>query len=326
MLKDLSQEEKGALFLKSLAPQIVESVLARLGPDRRDRLRSLMQRLPEEGHQEHLEGVLREFEVRLLTRNVPTTNPDVPANGTANVSEADSGSATAKNEEPGDPLTALASLDTELLIQALEGENPRSIFLLLNHMPVENAGELFKRLPGKLRREISLQFTNPVIPGREVLAKIAQGVHRKSRILKETPKEPGPEARYRKMADMIRLLEREERKEVLVALEERDAAAAAAVKSQLYQFEDLLNIENRSMQKLLAELDTKNLALALKNAEADIKEKVLHNMSQRAQETLKEEMEFSQTTTSAQIQQAQKVVVETIQRLDQAGDLVMIQE
>jgi flagellar motor switch protein FliG len=324
MVKDLSQEEKGALFLKNLAPPIVESVLAKVTPDRRDRLRALMQRLPEEEHRENLDGVLREIEARLVTTTWQATNTDARTNGAAKAPE--SSSPQKKEEEPGDPLLALANLDTDLLIQALEGENPRTIFLLLNHLPVENAGQLFKRMPGTLRREISLQFTNPVIPGREVLTRIAQGIHRKSRILKEVPKEPGPEARYRKMADMIRLLEREERKEVLVALEERDAAAAAAVKSQLYQFEDLINIENRSMQKLLAELDTKNLALALKNADDAIKQKVLQNMSQRAQETLREEMEFAQATTAAQIQQAQKLVTETIQRLDQAGDLVMTQQ
>jgi flagellar motor switch protein FliG len=231
-----------------------------------------------------------------------------------------------KTAEPeGDPLIGLTHLDPDLLLQALEGEHPRTVFLLLNHLPVEGAGPLFKRLPGELRREISIQFINPVIPGREVLQRIAQGIQRKSRILKETPKEPGPETRIRKMAEMIRMLEREERRDILAVLEERDAAAAAAIKGFLYQFEDLLKIENRSMQKLLGELDTKNLALALKTAAEDIKEKILKNMSQRAQETLKEELEFAQATTAAQIQQAQKVIVETIQRLDQAGDLVLVE-
>ncbi len=122
---------------------------------------------------------------------------------------------------------------------------------------------------------------------------------------------------------MLRSLAKPDRLEILTALEQSDAELVAKVKEYLYQFEDLLLIEDRSMQKLLAEIDSKSLATALKGAAEEIQDKVRNNLSKRARETLTEEMEFMGSLPAAQIQQAQKAVVEVVQRLDLAGELVM---
>jgi flagellar motor switch protein FliG len=120
-------------------------------------------------------------------------------------------------------------------------------------------------------------------------------------------------------------LEKTDRMELLTALEQEDPQTASGVKEYLYQFEDLLAIEDRSVQKLLAEIDSKNLALALKGAQQEIVDKVLSNLSKRARESLAEEMELSGTVPPRHIQEAQKVVLALFQRLDQAGELVMKQ-
>ena len=324
----LSKEEKGALLLKSLAPEVVDTVLARLGPERGNRMRALMQRLsPEASPQDALDQVLREVEALLLAQDAGVKKEERQDTHTAATEPAATPDIAAEDAEwARDPLAALTRLEGEQLALALQGENPRTVSLLLNYLAVDRAGDVFKRLPAELRREVSVQFSSCTVPSVEVMQRIAQGILRKTRLLKETPKGEEPEVRYRKMADMIRLLEKADRKEVLTALEERDAAAAAAVKTYLYKFEDLLRIDSRAMQKFLAELDTKNLALALKGAAAEIKDKILSNMSQRARETLNEEIEFSTSVSAAQVEQARKLIVDTIQRLDQSGELTLGQE
>src|SRR5262249_48165445 len=139
----------------------------------------------------------------------------------------------------------------------------------------------------------------------------------------DNPVEQKTDTKHKKMADMLRLLEKAERIEILGLLDQNDPETAAKVKEFMYQFGDLLSIEDRSMQKLLGEIDSKNLAVALKGAPENIVEKVLGNLSKRARETLTEEMQFLGATSTAAIRQAQKTVVEVIQRLDQAGELVM---
>jgi flagellar motor switch protein FliG len=85
-----------------------------------------------------------------------------------------------------------------------------------------------------------------------------------------------------------------------------------------------LVLDGRSMQKVLAEIDSKTLALALKGATDEIRQKVMENMSKRAREGLLEELEFLSNVPADQINVAKKAVVDIIQKLDQAGDIVML--
>jgi flagellar motor switch protein FliG len=330
-MKQLTQEEKAAVFLGSLSPAVMESVLAKLSPERRTRLRGLAQRPPDATSTDALDPVLREVESMLRNDDPAAAGMEQPVAAARAAGAYGAAAAAAKEDADelaqalGDPVAELARVEPEQLAAALQGENSRTVCLILSQLPIEQAGQLFKRLPGELRRTVSVHFAGATAPPPEVIQRIVQAVVRKSLQLKEKPPEPGPDVRYRNMAGMMRLLEKEERKEVLAALEEHDATAAAAVKGLLYQFEDLLRIEKRSIQRLLGELDTKNLALALKGADPAITEKVLSNMSQRAQQTLNEETELAGTATAAQVEQARKVIVDTIQKLDQAGDLVMLE-
>jgi len=327
----LSQEEKVAVFLRSLTPAAMDNVLAKLGPERRTRLRTLVQRPPQAAETDALGPVLREF-ASMLPKDEPAAVKPAPTVSPAQVAGAYGVAAPPAQPDRDDaealqnPVAALACLEPDQLALALEGENPRAVCLILNQLPLEQAGQLFKRLPGPLRREVSVHFASGAASAPEIAERIARAVLRKSRELKEKPPEPGPDVRYRNMASMVRLLEKEDRKDVLTALGEHDPTGAAAISGMLYCFDDLLKIEKRSMQRLLGELDTKNLALALKGAEPAIMEKILSNMSQRAQQNLNEEMELNANVGAAQVQEARKTIVDTIQRLDQAGDLVMIQD
>jgi flagellar motor switch protein FliG len=223
-------------------------------------------------------------------------------------------------EADKDPLRALGRLDPERLTLALQGENPRPIALVLSYLDVERAGVVFKRLPAEVRREVALLLGTSNMPGIDVARRIAQALLEKSQAVIVNAAADGSD-RMKRLADMLRLLDKADRMEVLAAMEQREPAAAAAVREHLYVFEDLLALDNRSMQKVLGEVDPKGLATALKGAAEAIQEKVLSNLSQRAQEALKEEMEFLTAVPAAQQQQAQKFITDVVQRLDVAGEL-----
>lgn len=362
----LSGEEKGALVLKNLAPEVVERVLAQLAPDRRARLRALMNRLesgPET--QKTLEGLLQELQRALHDKKsgavpaatmAPTilTMPQAPdrpgrfnetavepartaAGAAAPVPVAPvpgaamAGAAMAGAAMPAAPpavsmndaLAALAQLPSERVAKALADESPRTISLILNSLDLKQAGEIFKRLPATARAEASVQFSAQEMPSLEIVQRIAQAVVRKSQLVTDKPSFPAGAARNRKMADMLRLLDKPDRLQVLEALEANDPATATAIKEMLYRFEDALRVENRSMQKILMEIDTKGLAVALRDVSDELKDKFLANLSKRAQDNLRDEMELVQNVPKDQIEQAQKDIVAVIQRLDLAGELVM---
>jgi flagellar motor switch protein FliG len=337
---------KAAILLKSLAPVAVEKVLSRLRPEDADRLRGEMQQLEQAPPAPQLlKEVLEEFEELLraaeansgtaipTAENEPTNGRGLPKPAAPTLQvfrppppEPSSGAEELQPivlDEKADALAALRLVDSGRLAVALQGENPHTVSLVLNWMEAEQAGGVLKRLPPEMRRDVSVRLSHGVSGAVPVLQRIARALLHKCKALEQTPSAPSDEAKFKKMADMLRLLEKPDRMEILTALEENDKDLAARVKAQLYQFEDLLLIEDRSMQKLLSEVDLKSLAMALKGAAEEIQDKVRNNLSKRARETLNEEMEFMGSVPSAQIQQAQSAVVEVIQRLDQAGELVM---
>ncbi len=196
----------------------------------------------------------------------------------------------------------------------------------MNCLDIEVASQIYKRLSPTKRREVSLRFTDQVPVGEDLLKRIAQGVLKKCQTLREAsptgaPTEEG--ARETRIAALLRGLDRTERAELVAALEEADAELTGRVKALLYQFEDILRMENTSVQKLLSEVDVKSLAQALRGAPAEIEEKILANLSKRAQESLKEEVSLTGSVPAPKVRLARQTLVEAIQRLDQRGELVM---
>jgi flagellar motor switch protein FliG len=224
---------------------------------------------------------------------------------------------------PSDPVRALHVMPPALLAGVLHGEQAHTVSLVLDSLPPDKAGEILKQLAPELRREVSVRLSRLNGSSPELLARIARALVQKSRSLSGKRPDSGGDARFEKLAGMLRCLEKAERMEVLAALEEKEPETAGRIKELLYQFEDLLRIHDRSMQKLLSEIDSKTLSIALKGANEAISTKVMNNLSRRARETLMEEMEFLGMAPVAQVRQAQKALVDVIQRLDQAGELMM---
>ena len=323
----MTGEERAALLLKSLPSEMAEAVLAQLGPQRSSAVRARMQFLEQQPEpEEALDEVLSDLEALLRIASEESSGRAPAASRPAAANEAkpdklekeESGSETA-----GDQLSVLRRMDLDLLAAALKGENSRTVCLLLNNMDAIRAGEILKRLPPELRREVTLQLGQAMACSPQLVERIAQAVVQKSQSLREAPAEESVDAKIKKMADMLRLLEKTDRMELLAAIAEQDAEKADKIKAYLYQFEDLLAIADRSMQKLLSQIDSKNLAMALKGSSDAIREKVMNNLSKRARESLEEEMEFLASVSANQLKEAQKTVVDVIQRLDQAGELVM---
>jgi flagellar motor switch protein FliG len=218
-------------------------------------------------------------------------------------------------------------MPADLLAQALENETTRTISLLMNYLEMEIAGQIYKRLTPAKRKEVSMRFTEQATIDDGLLRRIAQAVLKKCESLRATAVTGAvdPAKREKRMASLLRGLERAERMEMLGVLEQSDAELAGRIKSMLYQFEDVLRLQNISVQKLLTQVDTKSLAQALSDASPELREKLFTNLSKRAQEALKEEIELAGTVPSAKVRPAQQAIADAIQGLDQRGELLMIE-
>jgi flagellar motor switch protein FliG len=350
-MKTAPKELKAALVLSTLEPGLAESILKQLGQLNGNRVRAQINRLKNSAVEPGLlEQVMGEFERMLAEPAAPAppslrlvhgaesvaekrpAAPDSVASGIA--AKRDSSTtppqpATSAPAEPwqvesgDDPLRVLRLVPVEHLASALKRENSRTVSLVLDQLPIERAGEVLKRLPPETRRDASVQLARNLVVNQDLAKRVAEVVLQKCRAATGIPSEPLGDARAKKVADILRLLEKTDRSEILGVMDQSDPDNAARVREFLYQFEDILRIADRSMQKLLADVDSKNLALALKDAPSPISDKVLANLSKRARETLTEEIGFLTSVPASEIQAGRRVVVEVIQRLDQAGELVM---
>lgn len=335
-MKPLTGLDKVAVLVTSLGPKAAETVLAQLGPEHGPRVRARMQQLgdtPE--NKQTLEEVLRELARALPTGGAAPAPPAAPAPATPAgppkptinvvVDEPEDKSQQEEPELPSDPLEALQQLDPARIAQALAGEGARTVSLVLHLLETARAGEVYKGLTAALRREVSLQFASQPMPPLAVLRRIAQGIVQKTLALSDAPAIAGAGDRIKKMAEFIRLLDRTERTELLATLDSNDAQTAQKIKDLLYVFEDLLQIENLSLQKMLAELDTKTLATALKGATPAIQHKILTNLSKRAQDALQDEIDLLGNVPKARVEQARQGIADVIRRLDERGELMMLE-
>src|SRR5262245_21314895 len=345
MMNPFAAEHKVALLLSSLDSQAADDVIQQLSQERKNRIRGLMrQRANEVPPAELLDRLVRDLvakaarpvthdgasAIRLVTPDAP--NETVGHESRIASSQSSEGRNSVGPDARGDaanasePMAQLRAMDLDRLLAGLEGEHPQSVATVINCLEPQAAGEVLKRLPPDVRRMVFLRLSQTTNSPLDLVPRIIQAIVQKCNTLADSPLTEKGDTKYQKMAEVLKRLERTDRAELLEALTQQDSAAAALVKDRLYVFEDLRVIEDRSVQKLLAEVDSKTLAIALKETTDDIKEKVLNNLSKRGREMVAEEIGFLGHIPATQIQQAQKAVVDVIQRLDQAGDLVMMQE
>ncbi len=340
--KSLTGLEKAAVLLKSLPAAVVDKIMRHMDAKHAGIVGAELEKLKKDSQlgtktSDVLDEVAKILEGAKKKTDGAGATPPAPSEGAAKPSQVDIRLDGKLDEKPAAPpsapvpptesLRALAAVPPEILAAALDSETSRTISLLINGLDLEVAGNVYKRLSPAKRKEVSLRFTEQPKANEELIKRIAQAVLRKCQSVSESalPQSGEGAERDKRVAALLRGLERTERTEMLTLLEQTDAELVARVKTMLYQFEDIQLMESTSVQKLLAEVDMKSLVLALSGAPADIESKILANLSKRAQAALREEAELTGKIPAAKARQGRQTLVEAIQRLDERGDLVLIE-
>jgi flagellar motor switch protein FliG len=335
--------DRVALLLNRMPPEVVEAVLAKVDPSLAARMRAHLQELQKTpAAPEVMEKSL--FDLRELLRSARKEVPPAAPRGA--LADEFVPSSTAGESRPAgdppptkpaaplepnveapaeDPIAALQQLEPTMLAAALRDEQVPMVALVLSCLSAARACEVIKILPKDARRDVTLKLGESGIRPPELVSTVARAVVVKARDLASRPEEMDEDAHVKKLADLLRNLERDDRKEILDALLAKDPEAAEKVKKLIYLFEDLLRIENRSLQALLSEVDVKTLARALRGASDQFKQKILANLSTRAGETLNEESALLTTVPASTVREAQAAIVDIMQRLDKDGKLVMLE-
>lgn len=211
--------------------------------------------------------------------------------------------------------------EPEQILACIQGESPQTIAIILAHIQPDKAATILSELPDKIKNEVSLKIgaTSSVSPS--VIKAIDKAVEVKLSKLgqREIENSGGVDS----LVDILSNVDRKTEKSIIQYIEERNLELAEEIKSNMFIFDDIVRLENTVVQRILKEINVKDIAFALKGANKEVANVIFRNQSQRASQALREEIEMLGKVKISQVEEAQQNIVNVIRRLEDAGEITL---
>ncbi len=218
------------------------------------------------------------------------------------------------------PLEFMRSMSAEEIGQLLDGESPQSIALVVGSLSPTIAGRVLDQFDGVLQADIAYRVARLISIDQQLLKAIDAGLREKAaRGHGGGKQEEGYTSGVQILAGILQGSGRSTERQVLGGLEEVDPVLAAEVRARLFTFDDIIKLTDKDLQLVLRDVDAQDLVVALRGVADELLERIVSNMSQRAGETLKEELEMAPPRKRSAIEEAQTKVVAAIRALDESG-------
>ncbi len=217
--------------------------------------------------------------------------------------------------------SSLEKVNPQQLSKFIQNEHPQTIALILAHLSASQAAELISSLPEEMRAEVLIRMANLEEISPDIIRKIASVLDQKLEALGSYHLEEygGVKA----VAELFNRMDRRASRSVLEQIESRNPELAASIRDLMFVFDDILLIDDQGIMEILKRVDKKTLAVALKGSSEELKTKFFRNMSQRAVEMMKEEMEYLGPIRVRDVEKAQHEVVEIVRALEEEGVIVI---
>jgi flagellar motor switch protein FliG len=221
--------------------------------------------------------------------------------------------------QTGQGIEALKWMEAKAVAQIISGEHPQIAAIVLSHLDAEQAASILPLLGEEMRTEVLMRIASLNEVPQTALTELDQLVEKQANVAPPTPLRRIGGART--VANILNAMERDKSGEELGKIEKADTGMHQQIKDLLFIFDNLLDVDDRGIQALLREVGSDTLAVALRGAEPEVQEKILKNMSKRAAEILKDDMEARGPVKLAEVEAAQKEIVVIAQRLAEEGTI-----
>lgn len=219
------------------------------------------------------------------------------------------------------PFDFVRMTDPNQLVGFIQDERPQTIALVLAHLPPSLAATILARLDRELQADVAYRVATMEQTTPEAIEQVEQTLRKKlSSVLNQDYSSVGG---VEFLVKVLTQVNRATEKTIMQSLEESDPVLAEEVRKHMFVFEDLVKLDDRSVQRLLREVDGKDLALAMKGASEDVKQHIFRNMSSRAAQMLREDMEVGGPVRLRAVEDAQQRIVAVVRRLDEAEEIVI---
>jgi flagellar motor switch protein FliG len=215
----------------------------------------------------------------------------------------------------------LKKADGQQLASFLQKEHPQTIALILSNLSPDQTAHVLTEFPEDLRNNVSYRMATLGKVSPALLAEVEDVVEEIA--ASEISQSMSSMGGTKSLAAILNKCNNATAKLILEHIEQADQQLASEIKRLMFLFEDLLYVDDRGIQRILREIDKRELALAMKVADDKLKEKVFKNMSERAQELLKEELQYMGPVRLKEVEAAQTRIVEIVKQLEDQGEIVV---
>jgi flagellar motor switch protein FliG len=324
----MTNEEKAAILLLLLDEEIAAQVMKNLKKGEVHRIGKHMSRITSISTKE-AQAVAKEFcdlvkekgglfsvGVNQARNIVMKALGPENAGGMLNYMKAD--------DDPLDEIPAfekLRDMDPKLLVDFTRTEHPQTVALILAQLRPDRAADVLDHLAPETQIEVVRRMASLKSVPKDVIEEVAKTLETEVMTGSTGDKEIGG---VRRMAEILKNMKRDSENNIINAIDGTDPDLAAEIRSMMFTFDDLLQIDDRGMQDLLKELSSEDLARALKVIDEEARAKVYRNMSKRGADMIREEIEMMPPTRISDVEKSQKIILEIAKRLESEGRILIM--
>ena len=321
---DLAGTQRAAILLMSLSEQDAANVLKQLDARDVQRLGIAMAELQEVSREQmssvlsnfigvadakaNIAGGSQDYVRRVLTQAVGQHTTDL---------QLDRGS----TGPTGQGIEALKWMESKAVAQIISGEHPQIAAIVLAHHEPEQSAAILPLLSDEFRTEVLMRIASLSEVPQTALTELDQLVERQANVAPPAPLRRVGGARTE--ANILNAMERDKSGAELGKIEKADGEMHQRIKELLFVFDNLMDVDDRGIQALLREVGSDTLAVALRGAEPEVQEKILKNLSKRAAEILKDDMEVRGPVKLTDVEAAQKEIIVITQRMAEEGTITL---
>jgi flagellar motor switch protein FliG len=323
-LEQLSGVRKAAIFLASLGADVSAKIFKGLDEEEIETLSGEISRLPNID-EAMTSAVLREFLEMALTQQYITSG------GLAYATEIlDKALGRPRAVEIIQRLqaatqpprfAAVKKADPNQLASLLRREHPQTVALILAHLEPEVGAAILPALPEDMRAEVLLRVATLDKTSPEIVKQIEQVLERQVSAGFAQGISYGSGAQT--VAEVLNRVDPSTQKEILGRLDENSPNLAEKIRALMFTFEDLVNVDDRGLQRIIQEVDQKDLVLSLKAAGEEIASKIFKNMSERTAAIVKQELDFLGPVRVREVEEAQRRIVAVTRKLEETGEIIV---
>lgn len=322
--KELTGKQKAAILLISLGPDVASSVYKHLDEEEIERLTLEISGV-KKVESEVKEEILEEFHHIALAQDYISQGGIGYAKSVLEKALGTEQANAVINRLTSSlqvrPFDFAKRADPMQIFNFIQNEHPQTIALILSYLNPQQAGQILSSLPQDVQADIAKRIAVMDSTSPEVISEIESVLERKlsSTVQQDHTETGGIES----VVEVLNGVDRATEKTILDSLEIQDPELAEEIKKRMFVFEDIVTLDNRSIQRVIRDCENEDLLLAMKVSADDVKDVLFKNMSQRMAENFKEEMEYMGPVRLRDVEEAQSRIVAVIRRLEEAGEIIV---